>query len=274
MSGLTYPARFNPIGEFQGPDGALCEAVAPAQSHRATAHPPRSYAKDLVVRYSGASASGSPVSLHGLRDVLARVNWDDVVDDNASIPRLRRIVQELFDIVSALPSESGHSTYRRQYAQTVNLESTAPTQAGAHCATSVTEIRVSPSHRGLAGWQIKRLTSHIDSNLGSPIKIHELAILVRLSSTYFSRVFRGSFGASPHRYVMRRRVERAQSLMLTTDVPLGQIAVDCGLADQAHFSRLFRKLVGDSPGAWRRARSAEFISRGASHPTGPSNMRI
>jgi AraC-like DNA-binding protein len=54
--------------------------------------------------------------------------------------------------------------------------------------------------------------------------------------------------------VIRRRVERAQGLMLSTDAPLSAIALDCGLADQAHLSRLFRRIVGESPRAWRRAR--------------------
>jgi AraC-like DNA-binding protein len=49
-------------------------------------------------------------------------------------------------------------------------------------------------------------------------------------------------------------VEHAQRLMLATDAPLSQIALDCGLADQAHFSRLFRRFVGESPRSWRRAR--------------------
>jgi AraC-like DNA-binding protein len=57
-------------------------------------------------------------------------------------------------------------------------------------------------------------------------------------------------------------------LMLTTDAPLGQIALDCGLADQAHLSRLFKQMVGDTPAAWRRARavSATFAGRGAERP--------
>jgi len=57
-------------------------------------------------------------------------------------------------------------------------------------------------------------------------------------------------------YIMRRRVERAQGLMLTTNIPLAQIAVSCGIADQAHFNRLFRRFVGETPGTWRRARVA------------------
>jgi AraC family transcriptional regulator len=107
---------------------------------------------------------------------------------------------------------------------------------------------------GLAGWQINRVTSHIDAHLDSPIHIQELALLARLSAYHFSRVFRDTFGTPPHRYVMRKRVERAQGLMLNTHSPLGQIAADCGMADQAHFNKLFRRFIGESPGAWRRAR--------------------
>jgi AraC-like DNA-binding protein len=92
-------------------------------------------------------------------------------------------------------------------------------------------------------------------NLDATIRTNDLSTLVRLSSFHFCRAFRESVGDSPHGYVMRRRVERAQGLMLTTDTSLGQIAADCGLADQAHFNKLFRKFVGESPGAWRRARA-------------------
>ena len=84
--------------------------------------------------------------------------------------------------------------------------------------------------------------------------VDDLAALVELSSFHFCRAFRDSFGDSPHAYVTRRRIERAQGLMLTTDNSLSQVAMDCGLADQAHFNRLFRRFVGESPGAWRRAR--------------------
>lgn len=107
---------------------------------------------------------------------------------------------------------------------------------------------------GLAPWQIRKVSAHIEANLGQPLRSGDLARLVRLSPGHFSRTFRSSFGCSPLQYVMRRRVERAQRLMLSTDTPLAQIALDCGLADQAHFSRVFRKVVGVSPRAWRRAR--------------------
>ena len=107
---------------------------------------------------------------------------------------------------------------------------------------------------GLAPWQIRKLTTYVEANLDHTITTRCLADIARLSSFHFCRAFRDSFGDSPHGYVIRRRMERAQGLMLTTSASLGQIAADCGLADQAHFNKLFRKFAGVSPGAWRRAR--------------------
>ena len=112
---------------------------------------------------------------------------------------------------------------------------------------------------GLCPWQIRKVTSHIETHLDRPIRNEDLATLVRLNPCHFGRAFRNSFGESPHEYLIRRRVERAQGLMLSTDAPLSQIALDCGLADQAHLSRLFRRVVGESPRTWRRARIGEEV---------------
>jgi len=109
--------------------------------------------------------------------------------------------------------------------------------------------------QGLAPWQIRRVLSHIDSNLDTAIRTKDLAALARLSESHFNVAFRKSVGHSPHEYIIRRRMERAQGLMLSTDKALSEIAVECGLADQPHFTRLFRRAVGESPAAWRRARA-------------------
>lgn len=110
---------------------------------------------------------------------------------------------------------------------------------------------------GLSPWQIRKVTTHIEAHLDRSIRNEDLAKLVRLNPSHFGRAFRNSFGEPPHEYVIRRRVERAQGLMLSTDASLSAIALDCGLADQAHLSRLFRRIVGESPRAWRRARIGE-----------------
>ena len=121
---------------------------------------------------------------------------------------------------------------------------------------------------GLAPWQIRRLTAHIVDHLDTTLRTRDLAALVRLSPFHFCRAFRDSLGDSPHGYVMRRRMERAQGLMLSTDASLAQIAADCGLADQAHFSKVFRRFAGESPGAWRRARAILPINaKGAAQST-------
>jgi AraC family transcriptional regulator len=113
---------------------------------------------------------------------------------------------------------------------------------------------VTASH-GLAPWQIRRVLTYVDSNLDTPIRNKDLAAAARLSEFHFNVAFRKSVGESPHEYIMRRRMERAQGLMLSTDKALSEIAAECGLADQPHLTRLFRRFVGESPAAWRRARA-------------------
>lgn len=141
--------------------------------------------------------------------------------------------------------------------------SSTPASADNRFAHPATEVTATPARAngpirgGLAPWQMRQVTTHIDVQLGSSITTDDLARIARLSPCHFSRAFRESFGDSPHKYVMRRRVERAQGLMLATDLALGQIAVECGLADQAHLCKLFLKIVGESPGMWRRARSSQ-----------------
>jgi AraC family transcriptional regulator len=105
---------------------------------------------------------------------------------------------------------------------------------------------------GLASWQLRKVMAYVESRLDQPIRNDELAALARLKTSHFARAFRTSVGEPPHEYVIRRRVARAQGLMLSTNAPLSEIALDCGLADQSHLTRLFRRVVGDSPRAWRR----------------------
>jgi transcriptional regulator GlxA family with amidase domain len=105
---------------------------------------------------------------------------------------------------------------------------------------------------GLAPWQVRLVAKHIDSVLASAIKTHDCARIARLSTSHFRRAFKVSFGVSLHRYISQRRVERAQEMMVLTDQPVCQIARSCGFADPAHFTRVFRRLVGVGPANWRR----------------------
>jgi len=117
---------------------------------------------------------------------------------------------------------------------------------------------------GLAPWQVSKAVAHVERQLEHDIPLAELAAICRLSPSYFARAFGTSFGLPPHRYVQSRRIARAQHYMLISEESLTQIALACGFADQAHFCRVFRRLVGQSPGQWRRACSGEPLPDGGS----------
>ncbi len=108
---------------------------------------------------------------------------------------------------------------------------------------------------GLAAWQIRRLSVFIEARLDQPIRLKELSAISKLSTAYFSRAFKLTFRETPHAYIVRRRLEKAESFMLTTDLLLSDIAARCGFADQAHLCRLFRQQYAKSPAAWRRERT-------------------
>lgn len=105
---------------------------------------------------------------------------------------------------------------------------------------------------GLASWQKRKLDSYLRENLDRPLRIKHLAQQVSLSVRHFCRAFKESFGTTPHVHVIRLRLELAQELMSTTQDPLSDIALACGLADQAHLSKLFRRWTGETPNVWRR----------------------
>jgi AraC-like DNA-binding protein len=107
---------------------------------------------------------------------------------------------------------------------------------------------------GLATWQILRVRAYIDSNLHRTIHIRDLSTVARRSPAHFSRKFKLAVGDSPHAYVVRRRLERASHLMMTSAASLSEIALSVGFSDQAHLCRLFRRAFGQSPANWRRER--------------------
>jgi AraC-like DNA-binding protein len=107
---------------------------------------------------------------------------------------------------------------------------------------------------GLAAWQILRLRAYIDSNLHRTIRNRDLSAVARRSPAHFSRKFKLAVGASPHAYVVRRRLERACHLMITSATSMREIALRAGFSDQAHLCRLFRHAFGQSPANWRRER--------------------
>ena len=124
---------------------------------------------------------------------------------------------------------------------------------------------------GLAAWQILRVQAYIDTNLHRTIHIRDLSAVARRSPAHFSRKFKLAVGDSPHAYVVRRRLERACHLMMTSSASLSEIALSVGFSDQAHLCRLFRHAFGQSPANWRRERGnpGEVASRSGRHENNP-----
>jgi AraC family transcriptional regulator len=221
------------------------------------------------VRATLALVSLPERSLEPVRDTAWRVSDNDaptlsiprrtrgnsIKNDQALLNALQVAVSDLFRAVRAAIDDDREAA-TRCWRQAIAALSDKPASRLHPDESGSAELHSSRFIKGgLTAWQINRVNDHIDSHLDGTIHVKDLAALARLTQSHFCRTFKESCGDSPHRYLMRRRVEHAQRLMLTTSTPLCQIAAACGLADQPHFNRTFRKFVGESPGNWRRARA-------------------
>ena len=104
---------------------------------------------------------------------------------------------------------------------------------------------------GLPPRALQRVREFIEAHLEENISVQALADIARLSMYHFSRSFKRSEGVPPHDYIVLRRVKRAQSLLEDTDLPLSEIAIAAGFADQSHCARRFREHVGLTPSRYR-----------------------
>jgi AraC family transcriptional regulator len=124
-----------------------------------------------------------------------------------------------------------------------------------HFAYAYGGMRAAPraGRGGLASWQERRCKELMNAHLSDQISLGELAKQCRLSISHFARAFRQSTGESPHRWLLKRRVETAKELLLSSELGISEIALDCGFTDQSHLTRVFSIMVGAPPGVWRRS---------------------
>jgi AraC family transcriptional regulator len=110
-----------------------------------------------------------------------------------------------------------------------------------------------PANGSLASWQERRAKEIMHSRLAARLTIADIARECRLTPSYFAKAFRRTTGMSPHQYLTHVRVQEAKTLLLSSTLPLTDIALICGFGDQSYFTRVFTRWVGASPGAWRRS---------------------
>ena len=104
---------------------------------------------------------------------------------------------------------------------------------------------------GLAGHKLRRVTDYINDNMSRDLSLAEIAELVDLSTFHFVRAFKQATGETPHRYLLKSRVERAKQLLTKTELPLAEIGYLVGFNSQSHFTTSFRRLVRLTPKAYR-----------------------
>lgn len=109
------------------------------------------------------------------------------------------------------------------------------------------------SRQGLVKWRLKRVQDFIEAELSESLSLRDLARCAGLSRMHFAAQFRAATGMRPHEYLVRQRIQRAQEILLTTSLPLVEVALSVGFQTQAHFTTVFRRLLGETPGRWRHA---------------------
>lgn len=129
------------------------------------------------------------------------------------------------------------------------------------------EEMIASGREEMEPWHARCIQAYIALNVHSKIRVLDLVRVLRFAPNRFDRIFKKTFDCTPHKYVMRMRIARARRLLLGTDDSLSKIAAACGFGNQSHLSNLFRKMMGQPPGKWRRAQSMR------TSPLQPSDCR-
>lgn len=111
---------------------------------------------------------------------------------------------------------------------------------------------MSQSARHVTNRILLRARDTMDRDYARPLDVEALASAASLSRAHFIRSFRDAFGETPHRYLQRRRIERAMALLRNTNMPVTQICLDVGFTSLGTFCRTFREVLATSPRAYRR----------------------
>ena len=110
-------------------------------------------------------------------------------------------------------------------------------------------------NRKLARPKMTRVVSYIEENIAQALSLSELSEVAGLSRIQFIRQFKEATGQPPHAYIMQRRIERAKELLKNSDSTIVGVALDLGFYNQGHFTKVFSKFTGMTPGRWRSSRS-------------------
>jgi transcriptional regulator of acetoin/glycerol metabolism len=135
--------------------------------------------------------------------------------------------------------------------------SSNPTNYNLHTRPRLGSIGISKlpqapqAHGGLSPGAMRRVREYVEVHLGESIDLSILAGVAGLSMHHFARQFKQSTGVTPHFYLTKKRVERAQQMLIHTDLSLAEVACHVGFFDQGHLARHFRHMLGTTPREFR-----------------------
>jgi len=124
------------------------------------------------------------------------------------------------------------------------------------CSYSGVTVSAVKFRGGLSSLQMRRATELLEAHLDGSIALQQVAEACQLSVSHFARAFKQTFRTPPYQWLIERRVDRARDLMKNSRLPLADIAIRCGFADQSALNRSFKRIHGVTPGTWRREQRA------------------
>jgi AraC-like DNA-binding protein len=105
----------------------------------------------------------------------------------------------------------------------------------------------------LPKWRLRRVVDYIEANLTRPIYLAELSNVAGLTRMHFAAQFRTATGCSPCKYILRRKMTCSQQLLLDPQLSIANVAAMTGFSSQAHFTVVFKRVVGKTPVQWRQS---------------------
>jgi AraC-like DNA-binding protein len=187
------------------------------------------------------------ISLQFCKATLVDLVGSDFHADLPPSPRMAFLDQRLYALAGLLEAEC-----RRAEPTNTLLGTSLSTSLLSLLVGMEASVRPAPISGGLTARQLKAVTGYLENNLSERIDPYALARLAQLSVSHFQRAFKASTGMPPHMWLTHQRIRRAKELLALGDARLAEIALDTGFSDQAHFTRVFGRLMGVTPGAWRR----------------------
>jgi AraC family transcriptional regulator len=208
---------------------------------------------DFGVRVGGAVRT---LHLYLRRALISEVAADILVGDPADLEILPRfgdndplIEHLMFGVRDALcdddPAATPYADYlgRAIAARLIRQHSSVSVTRHRHCLPEA-----------MADNRLNRALEFIEASLAQPVDLPAMADAAGLSASHFARQFRATMGKAPHQYLVQRRVEHAKRRLEASNKGVAQIAFECGFANQEHLSRMFRRVYGVTPAAYRKAR--------------------